>query len=63
MSKYNIWDAQNDTSNLAAAKAELAWMRLDLFSLHLPHLQGTLEDSDSLQIGRVQLPPGNWLCA
>ena len=34
-SKYHIWDAQHDTSNLAASKAELTWMRLDLISLIL----------------------------
>ena len=34
-SKYHIWDAQHDTSNLAASKAELTWMRLDLISLLL----------------------------
>ncbi len=34
-----------------------------LWCASLPHLRGTLGDSDSLQTGRVQLPPENWLCA
>ena len=36
MSKYHIRDAQHDTSNLAATKAELTWMQLEFFSLLLP---------------------------